>query len=103
VAAEVLELDSPTIAPAGGAGPVRVTVPWDATPAVTVAGLSETLAGRGAEIFRGPLAEIPPAVAVKRTCVDTARAVVVTANVAEVAVALTTTVAGTDAAAELEV
>jgi hypothetical protein len=102
VTAEVFELERETTSPEVGAGPVSVTVPWDATPAVTVEGFSEAVAGRGAETFRGPIAETPPAVAVRRTCVDAARAVVVTANVAEVAAALTTTVAGIEAAAELE-
>ena len=42
VAAAVFELESATEAPPGGAYPVRVTVPVDITPPITLVGLTET-------------------------------------------------------------
>ena len=42
VAAVVIELESVTTAPAGGALPVSVTVPVELFPPTTVAGLTET-------------------------------------------------------------
>jgi hypothetical protein len=41
-ATAVLLLDSVTVAPPVGAGPVRVTVPLEDVPPVTLAGFSET-------------------------------------------------------------
>jgi hypothetical protein len=40
VAAAVLLLESPTLAPPAGAGAVSVAVPWEEPPAVTALGLS---------------------------------------------------------------
>ena len=102
VATEVFELESWTTAPPAGAGPLSVTVPWEVAPAVRVAGLSVTEIGSGAETLSEPLADTPPATAVMTTWVVAATGDVVTAKVAAAAPALTVTVAGTEAAAELD-
>ena len=101
----VLLLASVTTIPPLGAGPLRVTVPWDEFPPVTLAGLrltpdTVTAAGAG---FTVSVADrvTPPAVAEMVADVEAVTDVVVIVKVALVAPAATVTLAGTVTAAEL--
>jgi len=101
----VLLLASETTIPPLGAGPLRVTVPWDVLPPVTLAGLRltpDTLTAAGAG-FTVSVADrvTPPAVAEMVADVAAVTDVVVIAKVAPVAPAGTVTLAGTVADGEL--
>lgn len=102
VAAAVLLLDSPTAAPPAGAALVRVMVPCDGLPPVTLAGLTV----RAASVGDGVAAVIPSPVdrIVFPFCAESRTVVPATGNVVTVKVALvvpagTVTLAGTLAAA----
>ena len=99
VATGVLLLDSVTIAPPDGAGPLRVTVPWDELPPVTVAGDSDSVDTDGAPVEPGVTVSTVPHVVFSSAhsfaCVVDDTLVVPTVNVAVVAPAGTVTVAGT--------
>jgi hypothetical protein len=104
VATAVLLLASVTTIPPLGAGPLRVTVPWDGFPPVTLVGLRLTpdtvTAAAG---FTVSVADVvtPPAVAEMVADVEAVTNVVVIVKLALVAPAATVTLAGTVTAAEL--
>src|SRR5262245_61602892 len=105
VAAAVLLLASVTTSPPLGAEPLRVTVPWDVFPPVTLAGLTltpETVTAAEAG-FTVSVADrvTPPATAEIATGVDTVTALVVTVKLALVAPAATVRLAGRVTADEL--
>jgi len=95
VAAFVLLELSVTVVPLVGAGPLRVTVPVEETPPLTVAGLSDTdvsdtaVTFRVAEAFAAPVAAVIDAVPLPACGIE------VTVNVAELFPADTATLAGT--------
>ena len=60
VAAEVLLLAKPTAIPPAGAGALNVTVPVEAVPPVTVAGLRLTELSAGAVMVRVAVCVDPP-------------------------------------------
>ena len=97
VAAPVSELERMTVAPAGGAAPVRVTVPVDGLPPATVAGVSvrvDKMAGVTVSVaVRFTLLYVP----VMFTGVLDATPVVVTVKLPDVAPAAIVTFAGTAA------
>ena len=101
VAAEVLLLESVTTAPPAGAAALKVTVPVDELPPVTLAGFTLKLASdTTAAGFTVSVALcVPLYVPVIVTGVDVLTATVVTVNVAVVAPAATVTLAGTVATA----
>src|SRR5262245_8767252 len=108
-ATPVLLLDSVTTVPPAGAGALRVTVPWEVLPPVTVAGLSVSdarAAAGGAPGSTQSVADMTEnttsfCVAVISTGVEEATEAVVIAKVTWVAPAGTVTLAGTAAAAAL--
>ncbi len=103
-AALELELDNVTTAPTEGAAAVNVTVPVPDCVLTMVVGLTATLLrAAGGGFMVTPVVVLAPeheAVSVTPVAVLTVPAV--TANVAEVAPCVTVTLAGTDAALELE-
>ena len=106
LAAAVLLLDSVTCAPPDGAGPLKVTVPVEEFPPVTLAGLivKEVRVGRGggAGVTVSEADRVaPPKAPEILTVVDAATVLVLTVNIALVAPAATVTLAGTLAAAVL--
>ena len=60
VAAEVLLLAKVTIAPPLGAGALRVTVPWDVEPPVTLVGLRVRALAAGGITARVAVVATPP-------------------------------------------
>jgi len=102
VAAAVLLLDSVTTAPAGEALPVSVTVPVELVPETTAVGLTATEEIAAGLTVRVGLKLTPSREAVIDTVAVEATPNVVTVKVAEVAPEATVTVAGTVAAAVLE-
>jgi hypothetical protein len=96
--AELMLLESDTVAPPEGAGPSRVTVPCDDEPPVTLMGFNVTVvtANEGV-MFRTTLATLDPtvAVAVIVAVVVEVTDVVLTVNEALVAPAATVTLPGT--------
>jgi hypothetical protein len=98
VAAEVLLLVSVTAVPPAGAGPLKVTVPWEAEPPVTLVGLSTRALAAGGVTVRVAVLVTPPLAADIVTVVEADTAVLVTVNVALVLPAVTVTVEGTVAA-----
>src|SRR6267154_5508234 len=106
LATVVLLLESVTVAPPDGAAAVKVTVPVDEFPPVTLVGfkLSEERVGRGGgtgvTVSEADLVT-PLYVPEMVTVVDAATALVLTVNVALVAPATTVTLDGTLAAAVL--
>ena len=89
------ELDIETIRPPTGAGPLRVTVPVDEPPGATVAGLSLSEVRVGGTIASTAVLDVDPFLAVRVAVVLVATALVVTANVTELAPAPIVTVFGT--------
>jgi len=105
-ATAVLALDSVTTAPLAGAAALRVTVPVDALPPLTLVGWRDSDAnvttGGGGGVTVSVAGRVsPPSVAVMVTVVDVVTALVVTGNVAVVLVEGMVTEAGTVAAAVL--
>jgi hypothetical protein len=105
--ADTLELVSVTTTPPAGAAPLSVTVPVTPAPPTTDAGftvtvLSDTVATAGFTVSAAVF-ETAPFVAVIVTAVTAVTVDVVTVNVAVVAPAATVTLAGTVAAALLDV
>ena len=96
--AAALLLESPTVDPVDGAGPVNVTVPVEEAPPVTAVGLKVTERGLGALTVSWAVA-VPLSVAVIVGVAAETLAVVVTVKFAVVAPASTFTEAGTLAAA----
>lgn len=84
-----------TVKPPDGAAEVSVTVPEDAVPPTTVAGLKETLERTGGLIVRVAVFVTAAAVAVIVAVVTVPTATVVTVKVAVVAPCATVTLAGT--------
>jgi hypothetical protein len=97
----VLLLVSATTAPPGGAKPVKVTVPVEDDPRVTLVGLSVRLVREATVTVRVVVLVTPPYTAVMVEEVDVATPLVVIVKVALVAPAATVTLAGTTAAAVL--
>ena len=100
LAAVVLLLESVTVAPPAGAAPLKVTVPVEEFPPVTLVGFSESeerVGGGGGAAVTVSEADLlaPLNVAEMETVVDTATALVLTVNVALVAPAATVTLDGT--------
>jgi len=98
VAAAVLSLERETAAPPLGAGPLRVTVPVDGDPPVTLVGLSaiaESVAEPGGVTVSEAVLVTPAYDAEIVTGVDAVTALVLTVNVALLAPAATVTLAGT--------
>jgi len=100
LAAVVLLLESVTVAPPAGAAPLKVTVPVEEFPPVTLVGFSESeerVGGGGGAAVTVSEADLlaPLNVAEIETVVDTATALVLTVNVALVAPAATVTLDGT--------
>ena len=60
VATEVLSLVSVTAVPPVGAGPLKVTVPWEVVPPKTVVGLSESESRAGGVTVRVAVLGGPP-------------------------------------------
>jgi hypothetical protein len=100
--ATVLLLVSETTAPPVGAAPVRVTVPRDAVPPTTLAGLTESAdtaaACGGAEIVNTALRVVPPEAPLIVTVVGAPTAAVATVKDAPVAPAGTVMLPGVTAA-----
>jgi len=104
VAAAVLLLEREMAAPPLGAGPLRVTVPIEGDPPVTLAGLSaivESVAEPVGVTVSEAVLVAPAYDAEIVTGVDAVTALVLTVNVALLAPAATITLAGTVAAAVL--
>jgi hypothetical protein len=104
VAAAALSLIRGTAAPPLGAGPLRVTVPVEGDPPVTLAGLSviaESVAEPGGVTVSEAVLVTPAYNAEMVTDVEVVTLLVLTANVALLAPAATATLAGTVAAAVL--
>ena len=98
-----VELDeSETTIPPEPAGPVKVTVPVEDTPPMTVLGATEMLAIVGGLMVSVAVLVTPPAVAVMVAVVTTETVVVLIVKVAEVAPAAIVTVAGSVALVELD-
>jgi len=87
--------DKLTVTPPVGAGPARVTVPVDEEPPRTAVGDRARLTKVSGLIDKVAVCEAAPLVAVIVADVDVVTLVVLTVNVAVVAPAATTTVAGT--------
>lgn len=102
VAAEVLELESVTTAPPAGALPVSVSVAVEGVPPITVLGDRPTLEFAAGVTVSVAVFVAPPATPVIVTEVEEPTPSVVTVNVAVVAPAATTTLAGTVAAEVFE-
>ncbi len=104
VAAAVLSLIRETDAPPLGAGPLRVTVPVEGDPPVTLVGLSaiaDSVAEPGGATLSEAILVTPAYIAEMVTAVELVTALVLTVNVALLAPAATVTLAGTVAAAVL--
>jgi len=86
------------VTPPVGAGPLRVTVPTDAVPPVTVEGFNVRPEITGALIVKVGLRVVPPTVAETVPTVSVATGLVVIGNVATVCPALIVTDVGTVAA-----
>jgi len=98
VATDVLLLESVTIAPPEGAAAVRVTVPVELFPPLTVVGLrvrEESVTADAGVTVRDACAELDPRVAVITAVVVVVTDVVVIVNVALVAPEATVTLLGT--------
>jgi hypothetical protein len=94
--AELLLLESDTVAPPEGAGPSRVTVPCDDEPPVTLVGFNVTEVGaKEGVMVREAWNSLDPRVAVINTDVVELGGEVVTVNVAVVLPAGTVTLLGT--------
>lgn len=102
VADAVFELESVTVRPPVGAGPVRVIVPVDRAPPVRAAGLSDRADRDAGLTVMAAVWLRPLAVAVIVTSAAAKTGFDVAVKVAEVAPAGTVTVAGTVAAAVFE-
>ena len=105
VATAVLLLERETIDPLPGAAPVRVTVPWEEFPPVTVVGFKAreakpTAGGGGSTVKPADLLVLPRVAEMVTALVDETD-MVVTVNVALVAPAGTVTLPGTVATAVL--
>ena len=106
LATVVLLLESVTSAPPDGAAPLRVTIPVEEFPPVTLVGFSVSAesvgagGGAGVTVSEADLVT-PPYAAEILTVVDAATALVLTVNVALVAPAATVTLDGTLAAVVL--
>src|SRR5579859_319764 len=100
VATAVLLLARLTTAPPAGAFPARVTVPCEAAPPVTVAGLTLSVLNAGVTVS-AVLCVAPLYVALIVTAVVVVTAPLVTLNVPLVLPAATNTLAGTPATAAL--
>ena len=100
VAAAVLALDSETIAPPAGAGPVKITVPVEGVPPMTDVGFKVKLVRVGAVTVKVVLRMLPR-VADMVTGVLVVTGLVVAVKVAVVAFGATVTLAGTWTAAGL--
>ncbi len=98
VAADVLLLDKVTTVPAEGAGPVKVTVPVEEVPPVTLEGLSASEVRAGRSTVKVAVLVVPLSTAEIVTEVLADTGVVVIVNVAVVAPAATVTLAGNVAA-----
>src|SRR6266481_1220698 len=104
VAAAVLGLERGRAAPPLAAGPLRVTVPVEGDPPVTLMGLSaiaDSVAEPGGATLSEAILVRPAYIAEMVTAVELVTALVLTVNVALVAPAETVTLAGTVAAAVL--
>ena len=101
VATAVLLLDSVTTAPAPGAGPFKVTVPVEEPPPRTEVGLKETEVSVAAVTVWVAVRVVPPYIAEMLTDVLAATGIVVTMNVAVVALAGMVTLVGAFATAVL--
>lgn len=91
---DVLSSDNVTTEPPAGAAPLRVTVPVEEVPPVTVTGLIVKFERVGALIVRAAVFVTPARIPETVTLVLVPTATVVTLNVAEVVPAATVTLAG---------
>jgi hypothetical protein len=101
--ASVMLLASETTEPPTGAGPERVTVPVEVFPPTTEVGLSAREDSVGEITARFAFTDVLPTIAVIVSITEATTADVGMVNVAEVAPALTVTVAGGVALNPLEV